>query len=301
MIQKRTVFVLGAGASADFQFPLGRGLLMKVVTGITREEANVYHVLGACGFAGDHMKHFADKLAKSMQPSVDAFLENRPEFLEVGKAAIAAALIPYEAESNLARPQQGPHWYEYLFTRLGPTRAEFEQSQLSVITFNYDRSFEHFLFIAARASFGLSDDACKAFVQHVPMVRVYGQLGVLDYVSPNGRRYYPDLNPKMILKCAKEIKILHEGQSDSPQFAQARDLLEKAERVCFLGFGYHKSNMERLQLDVVTEGVPMYCCVYGMEDGEIAAIIPFFGKHRSRMQFGNQNALMFLRSQNVFL
>jgi len=33
---------------------------------------------------------------------------------------------------------------------------------------------------------------------------------------------------------------------DNPQFKQAHVLLEKAERVCFLGFGYDNTNLDRL-------------------------------------------------------
>lgn len=95
MIEKRTVLVLGAGASAELGFPLGRGLLRQTVDTIRRkEETRFYQVLRECGFSDDQMQEFARDLEVSMQPSVDAFLENRPEFLDVGKAAIAAALLP---------------------------------------------------------------------------------------------------------------------------------------------------------------------------------------------------------------
>lgn len=303
MIHRRTVFILGSGASAPFGFPLGRSLLLRVVDWIQRREANLYQVLAGCGFSDGHMQDFARELEMSMQPSVDAFLENRPEFLEVGKASIAAALIPYEAESNLLRSRSEPHWYEYLFSRLGPTRADYEQGELSVITFNYDRSFEHFLFLSLRASFGLLGDECKSLLQVVPVVHVYGQLGALDYISPDGRRYYPDLTPQIVKKYSKEIRIVHEGLPDDPQFKQAHDWLSKAEVVCFLGFGYHKSNVERLRLDLVQQGAPVYGSVYGMMSSEVDGIRPMFAKHRDRLMFGtnSQDVLLFLRNSPVFL
>jgi hypothetical protein len=292
--------VLGAGASAPFAFPLGRGLLLRVIEGL-RSKGAFFQLLGACGFDGDHMTTFARELEMSMQPSVDAFLENRPEFLDVGKA-IAAALIPYESENNLQRPRDGPHWYEYLFNRLGPTRADYEQSQLSVITFNYDRSFEHFLFLALRASFGLTDDEGKALLQKVPLVHVHGQLGALDYISPEGRPYRSDPTPTIIRRYAREIRIVYEAVPDDPQFRQAHDWLSNAEVVCFLGFGYLKSNIERLRIDVVPTERYVFGSAFGLTTVEVDAIKLMIGAHRDRLYFGraSERDVEFLRNVPVF-
>ncbi len=303
MITRRTALILGAGASADFGFPLGRGLLQRVVIGIRARDANLYQVLGACGFADDHMQDFARQLDESMLQSVDAFLENRPEFMEVGKAAIVAALIPYEAESNFQRPRDGPHWYEYLFQRLGPKREDFEESKLSVVTFNYDRSFEHFLFRSLGAAFGLSDDECKPLLRRVPVVHVYGQLGALDYISLDGRRYHPDLSPQIVVKYAKEIKIVHEGRSGTPQFAQAHKLLVRADVIFFLGFGYHKTNMERLRLEDAKKSAKVFGCVKGMTDAEAKEIERGFKGHFAfpKVGKGSQDILSLLRDYPAFL
>jgi hypothetical protein len=295
---------LGAGASWPFGFPLGRGLLQNVVSEIQRQ-SEFYHRLTDCGFSPRHLQEFARDLLLSAQPSVDAFLENRPEFLDAGKAAIAAALIPIEDESRLHRPVGIQHWYEYLFNQLGPTRADYEQSRLSIVTFNYDRSFEHFLFLALKASFGLSVDECKALLRVVPLVHVHGQLGALDYDSPDGRPYRPDLNRDVILKCMKEIKVVHEGQPDDPQFRQAHDLLRVAEVVCFLGFGYLGSNLERLRLDFVPAVTIVYGCATGKTETEVN-IVQHQGiftrfERRAFGKGGDEDVLTFLRNKPVFL
>lgn len=303
MTTRPTVLILGAGASAPFGFPLGRGLLLRVVGGIRRKESNPYERLLACGFPGDHILNFADELDVSMQLSVDAFLENRPEFLDVGKAAIVAALIPYEAESNLNRSPDKPHWYEYLFQRLCPNRKEFESSTLSIITFNYDRSLEHFLFRSLRSSFGLSDKDCKPLLQTVPVVHVHGQLGALDYISSDGRPYQPDLSPQVIKKYAQEIKIVSEGKPDTPQFARAHEIISRAGVIFFLGFGYHKNNVERLHLDKAKKTTKVFGCVYGMTGAEAEEKEQNFKIHFvfARVGGGSEDVLTFLRNYPAYL
>jgi hypothetical protein len=70
---------------------------------------------------------------KSGQPSVDAFLERRPEFLGVGKLAIAYCLIPFEDEAKLyCQPDssRGANWYEYLSVKLNSSFEEFGENNM---------------------------------------------------------------------------------------------------------------------------------------------------------------------------
>src|SRR5229473_2124193 len=96
----RTVFVLGAGASAPYGFPLGLDLLDLVVTRMTlRDKPNLFTQF--LGQSYDEMLTFGEALARSGRTSVDAFLEHRPEFIELGKLAIAYALMDRELPDML--------------------------------------------------------------------------------------------------------------------------------------------------------------------------------------------------------
>src|SRR5258708_39292317 len=99
MIKTPTVLGLGAGASKPFGFPTGQELL-KIITHqllfFTPEQTTLGQTLLACGFSEPDISRFAGALHLSQRSSVDAFLEFRSEFVEVGKAAMIAALIPYE-------------------------------------------------------------------------------------------------------------------------------------------------------------------------------------------------------------
>jgi hypothetical protein len=149
VIKRPTVLVLGAGASAPFGFPSGRKLRDDIIAGLRKETAQPFQLLTAAGFDVNHVASFRDALRRSGQPSVDVFLEYRPEFIPVGKVAVAASLIPYEDETKLWSGDD--NWYEHLWKHLGPSLMDdIAQSHLSVVTFNYDRSLEQFLFSALR-------------------------------------------------------------------------------------------------------------------------------------------------------
>src|SRR6266853_4129728 len=190
MIKRPTVLILGAGASVPFEFPSGRALRDRIIAGVSHPSAQLFGLLRACQFDEQQINAFGAALRRSGQPSVDAFLEYRPEFLDLGKTAIAALLIPFEVEDKLFGGDR--NWFEYLFKRLGESPQEIAESRLAVITFNYDRSLEHFLFTSLRNSFNLPFDRVQALMQNIPIVHFYGKLGELSEMDPvNGRGYHP--------------------------------------------------------------------------------------------------------------
>ena len=78
MIEKETVFVLGAGASKPYQFPTGSELADKVYQELS-QGATIDDMRAFCGFSGDEINDFRLALHYSGQTSVDAFLEHRPD------------------------------------------------------------------------------------------------------------------------------------------------------------------------------------------------------------------------------
>jgi hypothetical protein len=142
---KRTVFVLGAGSSAVFDFPVGQTLCQQVcsyvrVQGLIGQPLREY-----TDFRENEIARFCDELLLSAQPSVDAFLEHRPEFLDIGKAAMAVILVSKEVPGNLWSGGNVPaggdaNWMRYMFSRLNAPFERFHEIPVSFITFNYDRS-----------------------------------------------------------------------------------------------------------------------------------------------------------------
>jgi hypothetical protein len=153
-----TVLVLGAGASADYGFPSGRSLLLQICKSLDApNDVGIKETLLDLGFGRNEIGPFAVELRFSMQPSVDAFLENRPEYVAIGKAALAGSLIPCE-NLRILFDRSKLAWYEYLFNQMGTSIDEFKSNQISFVTFNYDRSLEYFLYTALESTYGIGEE-----------------------------------------------------------------------------------------------------------------------------------------------
>lgn len=128
MITTLTVLVLGAGASCPYGFPTAKQLKDHICE-VFASNTPAIRILGDIVAPAEKFLEFREAFWKSGTPSVDAFLKGRPEFLDVGKFAIAYCLIPFESEANLfTPPADSGHWYEYLSERLNPSFDEFEHN-----------------------------------------------------------------------------------------------------------------------------------------------------------------------------
>lgn len=160
--------------------------------------------------------------------------------------------------------------------------ADFAKNQISFITFNYDRSLELVLEHALMHRYGKAADEARAMVANFPIVHVYGKLrsldpGAKDFVPYGGGTNYRDC----LFKATQGLQVIAEGRDDSTSFEKARQLLQTAEALCFLGFGFDKTNLRRLggqQINAagVTElyaarGVPFAASALGLTDAEMSA------------------------------
>jgi hypothetical protein len=252
-----------------------RSIIWKGLNGSTQLRAT----LRDCGFDDQLLTDFQFHLGASQQTSVDAFLEYRKEFIEIGKAAMAATLIPLETESRLIRPELESTWYGYLFREVRAARGEFSANQLRIVTFNYDRSMEHYLFLGLRSSFGLKDEAAADLVKQIPVWHAYGNLGDLPYLGQtNVRPYSPTLEPDVIRKAAASIKIVSEEHSFRPIFNPQSDLLPEAKVLCFLGFSYQFENVRRLGLAPLNQAANVFGSAFGMTEHEKRRINTVFAR-----------------------
>ncbi|WP_291122940.1 SIR2 family protein, partial [Flavobacterium sp. UBA6046] len=191
----------------------------------------------------------------SATPSTDTFLEPRQEEERyLGKLAIAYALIPFEKEEPLFYDNS---WYKTFINKLNLSFEDFEKNKISFITFNYDRSLEFFLMTSLKNRFKKSQDEVAEKLKKIPIVHLYGKLGLLPWevISDNDyyRNYEPTVLPHHLRKSSKSLKIIYDKLDlDNPEFKQAKILLSAARKIYFLGFGYHKDNLDRLKINSFT-------------------------------------------------
>lgn len=246
------VLVLGAGASHAYGYPLG-GELRQRILAIRPWEALRSGII-SYDDDGDQerlFEHFTTTFAESMFYSIDAFLARRPEFSEIGKRCIAHALLSCEKREFLFHETPDKdHWYQYLLNRyLKVDWDDLDFSDLSIITFNYDRSFEHFMLGALQAAYGRNFEETVEKMKTLRIIHVYGMLGP---AYPDRSNRYRDYGEKTsdrywICAAAESIRVIPESrETNTPELLQARKVLEQADGICFLGFGFDEINVERL-------------------------------------------------------
>ena len=250
MIETKTVLVLGAGASYPYGLPLGSGLkrtIRKFLSGgctpaATEAIRRVYNEAD--------VRDFCVTFEESGQESIDNFLARRTEFMDLGKLVIAAIIKDAEDRWKLfdRNTEDDDHWYEYLWNRLsGGSWEDLRNNQLSIITFNYDRSLETYLGIAMQNTYGKADVECAEMLKNtIPIVHVYGTV-TGTYGASRGNNNKSDfLTPDALKESATSLTVIPEGRDDSPELHQARQMLSDADRIAFLGFGFDEINMKRL-------------------------------------------------------
>lgn len=248
MVETPTVFILGAGASIPYGFPLGSDLQRQAISELSDPRSNVSVILRSCGFRGDEIEMFAKRLLSARTESIDLFLVRNPAYNDLGKHAIAALLMQKEHCLDSPGADIKEDWYSYLFQRMfGTSTDEFTQNRLSIIAFNFERSFEWYLYARLRANFNALDTtAAVGLVKSIPVLHMYGRLGTCAWLgSGTGRRYETPLSVVDVKASAQDIGIIG-GDIPPDRLERAKQMLEAADRVCLLGFGYHEFTLKLL-------------------------------------------------------
>jgi hypothetical protein len=250
-----TVFVLGAGASHPYGLPLGRQLYQAVLDQFGTMTALRLAVAAMTGLASNQIDGFINALRYSGLRSVDAFLERRTEFVDVGKVLMAAELLSRENQEALWAADE--NWMQYLYARMVTARLEeFAQNEVSFITYNYDRTLEHFFLVSLTNTYGAEVNDCADVLRKVAMIHLHGRLGYLHWQSSKDVVPFQTGGPlslQTLETCRREIRIVHEDIADREEdFKRARELLQKARRIYLMGFGYASQNVERLKLRDLT-------------------------------------------------
>ena len=254
MISNRVVLVLGAGASSPYGFPVGNRLLHEALVPPSGVGAPLKQELDKRGFTENDVASFRTALEASLTSSIDAFLETRQHFEDLGRLIIAYLLMRHEYPKKLFRlerdPAQVETWYGTLFGLMHtPDWNDFGKNQLSIITYNYDRSLEYCLLRVLEATYGLQRNVCiEILEEHIPIIHLHGTLGELHGEGEDIREYKSDLSTKNLEIAVRNIQIVHDVDSDESRFKKAHEVLRGATNVVFLGFGYYRKNVERLRL-----------------------------------------------------
>lgn len=303
-----TVFVIGAGASQEVNLPTGYDLKSKIskLLDIRFDHQQIsgdYVITGALheflkdpsGRRGDinpylhEAWHIRDALPLAI--SIDNFIDNQRENEKIalcGKLAIARSILEAEQKSKLFFDRFGRNpginfgtleetWYLSFFQLVTEncdvTELEERFQSIKLIIFNYDRCVEHFLFHALQKYYKISESNAVQIFNALTIHHPYGSVGQLPWLcngSPIG--FGADPQPNQLLELTQKIKTFTEGTDpNESDITLLKENVFKAQRLVFIGFAFHKLNMELLtpELNVPPKNPPRcYASTFGISGSD---------------------------------
>ncbi len=284
MTNKRLTLIIGAGASKELGLPIGSELKSKIATLLDIEfdfnqqlsgdyqirsalEEAVRTTEGRCDI-NPHL-HAAWRIRDAMPQaiSIDNFIDNHQgdDKIELcGKLAIVRSILDAEKTSLIyIDPRNNRNSINFSatetcwlnpFTRLLTENCRADQLEerlksVSFVIFNYDRCIEHYLYHALQNYYKLSDQTTADLLNKIIFYHPYGAVGSLPWQNrPNVAAFGADLHPRALLDNAKQIKTFTEGTDpDSSEVCEIRDAVENSSTTVFLGFAFHKLNMQLIR------------------------------------------------------
>jgi hypothetical protein len=274
-IDKKTVLVLGAGASKPYGYPLGSELRAMLT------DQSLFATAAGTGLiTNQDAQEFCGEFLTSGTKSIDSFLSRRGKHLlpsgksieHVGKIGISLALRQKKSLDALFQSAQidegnrtfdvEDNWYEYLWDVLikgifQTSLEKFSEHKLTIVSFNYDLSLEHYLFTAMHKSFGMTEAETARHLSSIKFIHLYGQLAGDPFSTSFNYDFQFNRDQALVMQDVASIQVIDDDRNDgSKPFDLAYRALENAERICFLGFGYDPTNVERLGLPkLITERI----------------------------------------------
>lgn len=311
---KRMVFVVGAGASKEFggnhAMPVGSELAIRIER-ILQEELDAHHrgpirAIGSAfarsgGFTDSHisaMKRIRDGILS--KDSIDEFTEEwreYPNLASVAKYSIAAIILRAERSTVLGQISEGggnasemlrsirDSWLGIAYRKLNPTLSRRDAagifSDVSFITFNYDRCIEQFLYYTFTNTIGMSPDVAGDIIKNISIHHVYGSLGELPL--PSGGIPF-GASDEFIGRSASDIRTFTE-EMNSKYLGQIRQIISNAESIIFLGAAYHRQNLEILFGKSPPNEAKIWGTSMGLRPRKLSEINEYFARREGASYF----------------
>lgn len=312
MFGNRTLLILGAGASKEAKLPTGDELKTKISNVLqVRGNKDFYRtksvsnevISEALKYASQDaadpmaaMRHYvgaAEHISGAIPliRSIDEFLNSHNESKEtelVGKLAIVHEILDAERHSLMFQPNYAVKldfskltgtWYNRMAALLfncSLSQLPAKLDALTVIIFNYDRCFEHFMLNAIKDFYRIPEPEAAKLVRSIKIYHPYGTVGGLPLVGrdlANPCPFGSEVSGGQLLALSKGIKTFTEGvDPDSSEITAIRDAVESATTIVCLGFGFIPLNMDLLRPRIFalpTEAVKTYyATAVGLSDSD---------------------------------
>ena len=306
MIPNSTVLVIGAGASRPYMFPTAAELrnlilerdenldLLKSMgfTATSRNEVPPETYAGAAPDYPNDEKYIPRKYRdwfeyririhrvdefrlKSLQEqfrlsefySIDRFVAENEDWKQIASLAVSCILLRCEQMDRL----EGD-WYRLFYNELFAEGKNIIDGNLSIVTFNYDRSLEAYIHRALRNGFNMSGEEAWRIIDQLNIIHVYGDLGSL---KEQNKGYVKYGNNGGMQIASERIQLLT-PRLQSERRSEVESLLQAASRVVFMGFGFDRLNLGVVPVSSI--GKKVYASCYHLSESAKKRAEDTFGR-----------------------
>jgi hypothetical protein len=314
MFRRRTLFVIGAGASKEAHVPIGPELanmiagklsvlkddVMGGIKGFRDPELYTPLLRSHCAGIAEYAQA-AQLISQGVRlsSSIDDFLNvhsKNARILELGKAAIVRSILEaelgsllYVDPSNIYNKMRFENlektWFVKLMRVMGsgidPSNVKQALEKTSFIIFNYDRCVEQFLTFALQSLYGLRGEQAADALSGATIIHPYGTVGDFPGI-PFGENKH---NRADYFGLASRIKTYTERLTETDTLERMKDEVAKAQCIVFLGFSFLEQNMALLKPPKMIDRKYIFATGYGMSDSGCNVVkeelLSFFnGAHR---------------------
>jgi hypothetical protein len=296
VLKSKTVFVVGAGASAEVGLPVGSRLTQIIADGLKTNNDGYFkdvninramHLHGSdCNEASRHLRE-----AMPLAPSIDNYLHTHQQdaaLILLGKLSITSAILAAEKVTALWVDRSNAYnipgfaridatWYVRLWhmlsTGVGVDQIDTIFSNAVFVVFNYDRCVEQFLFEALKTYYLLTGERASELLSTLKIFHPYGQVGGLPALSKSTAVEFGErVEHRKLLEVAAQIKTFTERVEEGQTLNDMRAEIASSNKMVFLGFAFHEINMEILGSGLQTKITKVYGTRLGMSDPDADVI-----------------------------
>lgn len=290
MLERPTTFVIGAGAGVGIKMPTGNDLRSKISQALRFEYdfGQLKHgewVLERAirDRAGDALneyfkaaRYISDEII--LARSIDDFIDANRDDAAVnfcGKLAIAWCLLQCERKSHLYFDQNSGEkcfdvnrlessWFMELFRIIQVPYSDLESifKNATFVSFNYDRTLEHFFYHTIKRFYRLSDADASRVMNGMDVFHPYGTIGQIPQYKPAPDKvittFGGGVGPAELNGIVGGLRTYTETIDDSDDLSSIKRKIADTGKLVFLGFAFHRQNMNLLQPGVPLQASRVY-------------------------------------------
>lgn len=278
-MQTKTLFILGAGASAPYKLPLGERLIYEIANTI-EEFQNLPELAKDFLTHEQYYRSLPSILRRSRSATIDSFLrDSRHRNLLI--AAMASTIWKYEDTALHSTQPFEDDWIAWLYhNKLERKPDNFSANNVLFLSFNYDRLPEALLATMMANLYDYPASYCLERVRSKVngldrFFHVHGSIGPalhpVDSLDGDGYHVRSFYEPTLIKNSSESSLATMFDPPDGNTQTEIDRRIMWADNIYLIGLGFHKEIVDRFR--PLLPGYPdrkdnhsLHACGFGLSD-----------------------------------